>query len=196
MNIDDAEPGRLFSWYDDAVLRRPFTFALALSLLICLATLVLWARSQFRMDWANCFWVKAPGDHRLLQIGSITGKLMIEFKCGVDNRLWPESSLSLHSARPQSFEDEIPDLENPRHAMGIWYAHEGGGGFHHYLLFIPHPLLALATVLLPVSWLKRCRRAGQYSRSGRCTHCGYDLRASPERCPECGQRGRIEFVNT
>jgi hypothetical protein len=53
-------------------------------------------------------------------------------------------------------------------------------------LELPLWMFAVASALFPSILLYRRRRAAQRRTVGHCTNCGYDLRASPERCPECG----------
>jgi hypothetical protein len=55
---------------------------------------------------------------------------------------------------------------------------------------VPHWIVATACALPPLAWLalvvpKRIRQRRR-RRLGLCLACGYDLRESPEKCPECG----------
>jgi hypothetical protein len=66
---------------------------------------------------------------------------------------------------------------------------EHPGSYRELGISVPHWMVAAVTGSPAAMWLAlrlRTWRRGRRTRAGACAHCGYDLRATPDRCPECG----------
>jgi hypothetical protein len=54
-------------------------------------------------------------------------------------------------------------------------------------ILFPHWFAVLITAAPPIILALRTGLRPRKSSIGRCSVCGYDLRATPDRCPECGK---------
>jgi hypothetical protein len=186
-------------------LARPlFTLGSALSLLLCVATGVLWTRSQRHVDLIRGQYVRSPQPdecHSLrLNILSFSGTLRFELT-RIDygpaylrgqSAGWMEA---FHEREPAGLHWERAGDRSMRAYSfpppGFFTAHYvdtrfAGERYDLWVLAV-RPWLPMAVLLvMPAIWLHRFRKARRARRLGLCPACGYDLRASPERCPECG----------
>ena len=157
--------------------RKLFTFTAALSLLLCVGACVVWVRSYSIVD---IYQKHRAGRYR--QIVSSRGLLLLEVGPTrlADGSSWTSRRGAYISLGPVAKVDwrfrEFMSLSGTTKGVPQRF----------WQLIAPHWSFALLFGMLPavwaVVWLRRRRRFG----AGRCSACGYDLRATPERCPECG----------
>jgi len=91
-----------------------------------------------------------------------------------------------------SASNEYPLIdEEPRLGFGyqnqLYTAPEGKHFVYreHWAIVVPHWFVFLL-MLLPARLILRFARKARWQARGCCLKCGYDLRATPAKCPECG----------
>ncbi len=163
---------------------RLFNFAAAVSLVLCVATAGLWARSYWRLDrWWNVSPPDATGDKTSDSLASMRGLLSYR-----RDRAPDLVTGGRFVSRPVLYPDLLFDLRRSGHtALGFGFGRtfDMRSGFK---IVVPEGFLVLLFAILPAwrfgGWKRRRRR--YRLEHGLCVHCGYDLRGTPERCPECG----------
>jgi hypothetical protein len=84
-------------------------------------------------------------------------------------------------------------------ALGFAYRHIPNFGTprERYAIIIPCWFFAAILLIPPiVSRIRTTLRTRRAIRKDLCHHCGYDLRATPTRCPECGTTPSTHLVPT
>ena len=157
------------------MIRRLTIFATALSLIVFLTIVALWVRSYWFMDAWN--WA---GGRR--SFSSQPGGVILFHHIEP-----PLHDIGFVSYRVLPRQRKARPVGNRFLGFAV-FASPPSWSRRDQFCEVPDWFVALATSILPLLAL-RCavfdrpkRRIG----AGRCGACGYDLRASTERCPECG----------
>jgi len=158
-----------------------FGFCSALSLLLCLAVCALWVRSCWRTD-RIC--VAFPDQSDAILAMSLRGRIgAMRFGEGTGD----EQRYLFQFGLPVETEFNMSRSgANYRRAMGAEVMWPSGRLRYCGIAFPTWWAAALAAVM-PVLWTRRHLRCRHRHRTAVCTACGYDLRATPDRCPECGR---------
>jgi hypothetical protein len=159
-------------------IRFLFAVCSAVSLLMCIAMLALWVRSYWVNDYVAFSGTDEDGAE--LSVASVWGSNRGALSVYRVGGAWTTTRVVWRS--PPAKVSVGPLTWWQRLGFGYRYYSYGGtitGG-------VPHAVPVALFVCLPVFWMSRRRQKWRRVNRGLCPSCGYDLRASPERCPECG----------
>jgi len=186
--------------------RRVFQILTGLSLLLLIATVVLWVRSYGGSDYIQ--WSRGIGAQQLaiesrgdgLETAHGQLRFVTERNVAFVPDLKPGTTQSLDFYRTHWAYGRLGVghvfWDSPRRSIwnhlgfGIW---ETGmmtsfSDTQRNVFAVPMWLLVIFLALLPGLRMALIRRMRRRHAAGLCPMCGYDLRATPDHCPECGAR--------
>lgn len=173
----------------------PFRFLSSVSLLLLIAIVVLWARSYFSVDAILHTVQKGNTTYTTGYLKSGEGCLYVQWLRYPElHEMAARSVLSGWSSQsvPLTNQEQL-DLEVPLRFMNAGFrAGPYGYGYlrraavPQYRIAIPYwPIVALG-LIIPAGRLWKRALQNRRLHKNLCPQCGYDLRATPDRCPECG----------
>lgn len=173
--------------------RRIRNVTTAFSTAVLAAVIILWGLSYFRVVGLSNALFHGSQVRGESGIWSTGGRILFDTERHVDVSRVPNWRGCTFSNEPYASQPQWVDQPTVTrwHAAGFRvsqsYSATGDGTVAEWAaVTVPYWALASAASLVPVLvWgraLVRRRRGGL----GRCQRCGYDLRATPGRCPECG----------
>ena len=192
------------------MIRRLLSLLSTVSLVLCVAACVLWVRSHWAAEGLGRVWWAHDPDaaaFRMAEVHSERGRLhalSVRYTfvgrfgrrfVGSLKREFPPEGLrrERRPARPHAPAGSLWRRAGFRRGVSRERDTHAGSGvptvFETRSVGVPHWLVALPAALPPGWWLAyaaRRRRAVRRRAAGLCVSCGYDLRATPGRCPECG----------
>jgi hypothetical protein len=179
--------------------RRLFNVLARVSLVLCVATAVLWVRSYWHPDAipirstfsSTVFFGDRRGHVELTRqyitstlpsgwsaITSEYGQVRTFKQAG---RLTTVSSLDPHLIATVAF------CFRRTVTIGLTIISSTQLVIRIEVWAVPFLLFVLVFATFPASLILRTLRASRRSMGGLCPSCGYDLRATPDRYPECGR---------
>ena len=170
--------------------------ATLLSLLLCVSICALWVRGYYVED--SISWQRRDA-WRVFR--SSSGHFIIDLNVSD----WSGGQTGWRYAREAPNPNALADAKVSGYVLNVspgdswkrwehcgfaWWRWESRWGNSIAMLAVPVWSTVAATALLPAAWAlvrsSGSRMQRRARRLGRCPACGYDLRATPDRCPECG----------
>lgn len=182
--------------------RSLLNISCSLSLLLCLATGAMWARSYWQCFLFTCGWpVEADESKDRYVIGTPGVLFLVRVDIIKPNRTPAKETAAMARPMRWSYQSVPPSTFKSDSLDRVFFHGWTDWKFHHlgfYTLYIgdalrfvdiPYGMLLGIFAVLPAVMLMRLlrqRRRSLRKRRSLCERCGYDLRASAGRCPECG----------
>ena len=174
------------------LLRILFAIATVICLLLAIGTATLWARSKdllcdglvhYRFD-------RAKRSDTQVSIDSLDGRVAFHWLTRDRSGTVPdkrEEALGGLYLTKQQFPRSVISYDSFGMRLGFHLRLPVPRQSESGVVAVPHWFLFLLFSLLPVFSLRSGLLILRRRRLRLCPTCGYNLRASPDRCPECGQ---------